>query len=145
MFFPILAGLADEQLARRTIERYLINGDEFFTPAPFPDVARSEMYFNKGRHTGTTFLHWSLMGLVILSRYGYKEEAEEARRRIITFVTRSRTFWQYWCPDGGGFDFMDMGGNHRAANVTWAACYKPIVRREYERFAEITKDILPGP
>lgn len=144
MFFPILAGLADDARARGTIERYLLNEEEFFTAAPFPDVARSEMYHNKGRHSGTTFLHWSLMGLVILARYGYKEAAEQARRRIITFVTRSRTFWMYWCPDGGGFDFMDMGGNHRAANVTWACCYKSIVRREYERFAHITNQLLGG-
>ena len=142
MFFPILAGLADEQLARRTIERYLINEDEFFTPAPFPDVARSEMYHNQGRHSGTTFLHWSLMGLVVLARYAYKKEAEEARRRIITFVTRSRVFWQYWCPDGGGFDFRDMARDHRYPNVTWAACYGNIVRRDYERFAETINDVL---
>jgi len=143
MFFPLWARVADQELARDTIERYLLNEDEFFTPAPFPDIARSEIYHNTGRHSGTTFLHWSLMGLVILAEYGYHQQAEEARRRIIDFVSRSKSFWQFWCADGGGFDFKDMGGEHRVPNTTWCSVYGSIVRREYQRFAELTNELFP--
>ncbi len=142
MFFPLWARLIDEDQAKDAIERYLLDEDEFFTLAPFPDIAKSEIYHNTGRHSGTTFLHWSLMGLVILAEYGYDAEADIARRRIIDFVSRSRGFWQFWCPEGGGFEFKDMGGEHRISNATWCAVYASIVRREYTQFARLTNDLL---
>ena len=142
MFFPLWARLIDERTAKETIERFLLNEEEFFTLAPFPDIAKSEIYHNTGRHSGTTFLHWSLMGLVVLAEYGYEREAETARRRIIDFVSRSRGFWQFWCPEGGGFEFKDMGGEHRISNATWCAVYCSIVRREYVQFARMTNDLL---
>jgi hypothetical protein len=137
-FFPMFAKIVDADLARKTIREHLMNENEFFTPAPFPDVARDEYFYSQGRHTGTTWMHLNLLMLVGMTNYGFKHEAEEVRRRIINYISRSNSFWQYFDPEGGGFCFTNMGRNHRWPNVSWAAAaYQAIVLRRYEDLAGI--------
>ena len=139
---PLWANIPDEKTAERILREYVLNENCFYTRFPFPDVSRDEIYYSSARHTGTTWPHLALFVLQALCNYGLAREAEEARRRIIENVARSRRFWQYWDPEGGGFEFREMGPDHRCANVSWtAAGITEIILRRYEELSGLLKRI----
>jgi hypothetical protein len=87
-FYPLLAGLADENRANRMIKT-LRNPDKFWGDHLLPSVARDDPAFT-GRSPGRGAI-WAPMNYLVylgLKRYGFSDEAAELARKSLA-ITRA--------------------------------------------------------
>jgi hypothetical protein len=81
-FFPLWAGVATPEQARRLVREHLMNEREFWLPYPVPTYARTEPDFYEGtlkgecNWRGNTWIPSNYMIFHGLMRYGFDKEAE---------------------------------------------------------------------
>lgn len=109
VLFPLILPDLDPAIARRLVERHLLNESEFWLPFPVPSVAASEPSFDPGWRTATTwrgptwvnvnwYLYWGLR------QHGFADVAAELRRRTLAMVATSgvREFYDPFTALGEG-------------------------------------------
>lgn len=109
ILFPLILPDLDSGIARRLVERHLLNEGEFWLPYPIPSVAASEPSFDPGWRTETTwrgptwvnvnwYLYWGLR------QHGFTDVAAELRRRTLRMVATSgiREFYEPFSALGQG-------------------------------------------
>jgi glycogen debranching enzyme len=113
ILFPLILPDLDRAIAKRLVERHLLNEKEFWLPYPIPSVAASEPSFDPGWKTETTwrgptwvnvnwYLYWGLR------QHGFADVAAELRRRTLAMAAASgiREFYDPLTARGeGAFDF----------------------------------------
>jgi hypothetical protein len=103
--WPLWAGLASAERARRVIERHVLSEEAFWGPFGLRSMARSEPYFNNARRGLTQPMHpsghvvatsdcsnwqgpvWAPVNCLVataLARYGYAAEAAELAARTVS-------------------------------------------------------------
>jgi hypothetical protein len=82
---PLWAGIdLPEADARAAIEAHLLNPEEMWGAIPFPSVAYDEPTYDPlGYWRGRSWPHIYFWNTEILARYGYTDEADEAKRRFL--------------------------------------------------------------
>ncbi|HOO57180.1 MAG TPA: trehalase family glycosidase [bacterium] len=109
-FFPLWAGVATEQNAAATIERYLRNSGEFNTGCPFPSVSLSEPSFELDMWRGPNWVNTSYLVVKGLQNYGETGFAADCAYRIASLLIRTGarrgTFYEYYNPHTG--DINDL-------------------------------------
>ena len=87
-FIPLWCGVPLEPgLARRMVERHLLNPAEFFGPYPFGVVARDEPSCDPGDWwRGPVWINVAWMMVEVLRRYGYEDARREATRRLVEMI-----------------------------------------------------------
>jgi neutral trehalase len=109
--WPVVAGAAAPDQARRVIEENLLNPERFFTAHPISSVSRSDPRFELRIWRGPTWnsmTYWAARGCL---RYGYTRAArmllEKALEGSAAQFERTGTIWEYYHPFGG--DQQDLG------------------------------------
>jgi hypothetical protein len=85
-----------EDIGRRLVEEHLLNPERFWLPVPPPSVSAQEPSFSLKDHRlglrqywrGPTWVNSAWLVWLGLRRLGYRPEADELARRIITTVAR---------------------------------------------------------
>lgn len=114
ILFPLILPDLDRGIARRLVERHLLNEREFWLPYPIPSVAASEPSFDPGWMTATTwrgptwvnvnwYLYWGLR------QHGFEDVAAEIRRRTLALVATSGCREFYDPLTGAGQGARDFG------------------------------------
>jgi hypothetical protein len=98
---PLWAGIRlPERNIKAAIERHLLNPDEMWGPIPFPSVAYNETTYDpNGYWRGRTWPHVYLWNTEILARYGYIDEANEAKRRFLAMVADGQQICECYASD----------------------------------------------
>ncbi len=82
-FFPLWAGVASPEQARRLVREHLLNDNEFWLPYPIATYAKTEPDFYEGttkgecNWRGNTWIPANYMIFHGLLKYGYEKEASE--------------------------------------------------------------------
>jgi putative isomerase len=89
MFWPMFAGMElPRDVIRELLEEELLNPDRFFGAIPFPSVACNHPKFDpRGYWRGKAWPHISYWLLETLVRHGRVEEARDAGRRILAWMS----------------------------------------------------------
>lgn len=87
-FMPLLAGVPlREGVARSMIEDILLDPKQFYGFVPFPSVAYHEAVYDPAQWwRGPTWPPVAYLMILILDRYGYREEARAARRALYDLI-----------------------------------------------------------
>ena len=104
-FWPLLAGIASEDQAKRMAE-HVRNPDHLGGPVPLPSVARNSEYFNPtGQYwRGGVWLPTAYMAVKALERYGFQELANEIGEKIVLHQLKTftefapHTIWEAYSP-----------------------------------------------
>jgi hypothetical protein len=85
---PLWAGVSlPEAEARAAIEAHLLNPEEFWGDIPFPSAAYNDPTFDPlGYCRGRGWPHIYFWNTEILAKYGYVDEANEAKRRYLAVL-----------------------------------------------------------
>jgi hypothetical protein len=106
-FVPLWAGLAPEDRARKTIERYLLNPQEFWGKYGVRTVSATEPSYNpkSGYWKGPVWVVSSYMMSHGLARYGYRdkalEEAVRVTRLLVEDIEKTGGMNENYNPDTG--------------------------------------------
>ena len=97
-FMPLWAGVPfPEAKARRMIERYLLSSNHFFSKIPFPVVAYSSEKYDAGNYwRGPVWFNIAYFMLGILDRYGYHNERDLSRDRLLKLIEQNHAFGEYF-------------------------------------------------
>lgn len=93
-FFPLWAGVAPPDRARRLVREHLLNKDEFWLPYPVASYAKTEPDFYEGTRTphggsnwrGPAWVSANYMIFHGLMRYGYDKVAQELANKTFQMV-----------------------------------------------------------
>ena len=103
--FPLVAGAATAEQARRVIDENLLDPGRFFAPHPISTVALSDPRFEQRMWRGPTWnsmTYWAALGCV---RYGRADAARRLAERAVdacaTQFDRTGTIWEFYDPLGG--------------------------------------------
>lgn len=114
-FLPLWAGVPlPEDLARRSIETYLLSPDHFFGRFPFPVVAYSEpTYAPEHWWRGPIWPNIAYLMTDLLGRYGYEQQRRQAITRLVEMIAAS----------GGPYELYNSqtGAPMGAAELGWTA------------------------
>lgn len=103
-FWPILAGIADEQQCKKLVEN-LINPELFWRMVPVPTLAANQKDYDKsGRYwKGGVWAPTNYMITQALNKNGYRELARELSQRYLNAIAevfqKTGTFWEVYSPD----------------------------------------------
>lgn len=100
---PLFAGVCDQGQAAALVE-HLTNPDEFWRAFPVPSVSADEPTFCDNMWRGPTWINFNYFLIEGLRRYGYREVAEELRKRTLSEVAR----WH--ARDGIIYEYYDSEG-----------------------------------
>jgi len=111
-FFPFWAGVGqDGEKAKAAIRRWLLSEDHFWGEYGFPCVAFSEPAYEAGYYwRGANWLNLSYWMLCVLDKYGFTQERDRARERILNMALQNRPLMEYYnsktgqgegCPEYG--------------------------------------------
>lgn len=82
-WIPLWCGVASPARAEAVLRR-MLDPRDFWTPLPFPTVARSDPRFDPdGAWRGAVSYDYALWGVEVLRRYGRADEAAEAAERLL--------------------------------------------------------------
>jgi glycosyltransferase involved in cell wall biosynthesis/sugar phosphate isomerase/epimerase len=145
-FLPLWAGVPlSDPLARRMIDQVLLNPRDLLGAIPFPSVAYSDSHYDAsgapGYWRGPTWINLSYLMLELLSRYGYHQEAEAARQRLLDMAVAHGIHENYDSQSG-------RPGAHNKPDFGWsAALLVPIARRSYTSTPStlIPEPVSPAP
>ena len=89
-FVPLWAGIAPPERAKATIERHLLNPQEFWGPFGLRTLTPDEPKYTpaKGYWKGPTWVVSSYMMSHGLLRYGYRDRAIEEAKRVTALLVR---------------------------------------------------------
>lgn len=120
-FWPMLAGIAPPDRARRLVENHLMNKKEFWRPHPFPTLSRDSIYYNPlgGYWKGSVWAPTEYMIIRALLNYGYDDFAAEAVEKHLKNMSDALmvtgTIWENYAPES------PSRGNASAGNfVGWS-------------------------
>jgi glycogen debranching enzyme len=114
-----LDGLKGEKL-KNLVEKHLLNPDEFFTPYPFPSVAKDEKYYvphDTPKHQvkllwrGPTWIATNWFVVKGLQKHGYNKIANDVIKKMETMIEREG-FREYYNPE--------TGEGYRRQNFGWS-------------------------
>ena len=108
-FFPMLAGIAPADRAKRLVHEHLLNPDEFNTVCPFPADAAGQPEYGTDMWRGGVWLIYNYMLIECLRRYGYQTEADSFAYKTLELVAR----WYH--KDGVLYEFFDSMGQRSPA------------------------------
>lgn len=93
---PLWAGMRlPEAQAHAAITRHLLNPEESWGAIPFPSTAYNEPTYNPlGYWRGRMWPHLYLWNTEILARYGYHDQAEEAKRRFLALIADGQQIFE---------------------------------------------------
>lgn len=102
-FLPLWAGVADEQRAKRLVEK-LLDTAKFWRKFGVPSLSADDSYYNpKGYWNGPVWVEWDYLIVNGLLQYGYKREAKELVMRVaqnmIAQLKKDHNFWEFYSPD----------------------------------------------
>lgn len=94
LFWPIWAGMeVPDETKRDLIEKVLLDPKQFFGPVPFPSVAYDEPAYDENAYwRGKCWPHISYWLIEMLRQEGYREQAMEARKRLLGAWMRDPSF-----------------------------------------------------
>lgn len=104
-FMPLYAGLADDERARRLVEKHLLNPAEYAsdsnTQFRVPTASKTNDYFDPRSYwRGPIWVNANWLVLRGLKRYGYAELANQIREDTLALVERTG-FREYFDPRTG--------------------------------------------
>lgn len=110
--FPLWTGVEiDKRTAKKIIKNWLLSEDHFWGEYGFPCVAFSEPTYEPGYYwRGANWLNLSYWMLCVLDKYGFEQERDIARQRILKMVSQNRALTEYYnsqtgqgegCPEYG--------------------------------------------
>jgi hypothetical protein len=94
-FFPLWAGVASPEQARRLVREHLVNTKEFWLTYPVPTYARTEPDFYEGTShgecnwRGNTWIPSNYMIFHGLMRYGFHDEARQLAEKTYNMALRN--------------------------------------------------------
>lgn len=102
-FLPLWAGIADEQQARRLVQKLKVP-EKFWRKYGIPSLAADDPYYNpKGYWNGPVWVQWNYLIVRGLLDYGYRAEAKELVDRVtanmIAQLKKDHNFWEFYSPD----------------------------------------------
>jgi putative isomerase len=113
-FFPLWAGVASPEQARRLVQEHLMNPQEFWLTYPLATYAKTEPDFYEGSHKGecnwrgSTWIPANYMVFHGLLKYGYDKEARElAEKTYHLALDQNPVTREYYDSETGG----GYGGN----------------------------------
>jgi glycogen debranching enzyme len=117
-FFPLWAGVASPEQARRLVRDHLLNEKEFWLPYPIATYARTEPDFYLGttkgecNWRGNTWIPANYIVFHGLLKYGYRQEARElADRTFRLALDRNPVTREYYDPlTGAGYGMNPFWG-----------------------------------
>lgn len=97
-FLPLWAGVPlDHDRARAMIRDYLLNPEYFWGEVPFPVVAYCDPKYDSANFwRGPSWIHFGYMMAELLVRYDFRDEAEEAVRRLLDVGTSNTYIHEYY-------------------------------------------------
>ena len=110
IFAPLFAGIFTRKETKQLVEKHLLNKDEFWTPYAIPTVAVNERKFSaRGYWRGPMWVNVNWMLHRGLTRYGFKDVAEQLLRKTVAAVKKSG-FREYYNPlTGEGLGARQFG------------------------------------
>jgi neutral trehalase len=99
-FLPLFAGICDRAQAA-ALARHLSDPHSFATPLSIPTVAVDDPVHSDDMWRGPVWINYNYMVICGLSEYGYKDLADEIKRKTIEAVD----FW--YAHDGVIYEFYD--------------------------------------
>ena len=103
--WPVVAGAATPEQARRVLSEWIMRPDRFFTPHPISTVARSDPKYEPRMWRGpvwNSMTWWAAEGAL---RYGYGQDAhrlmEAALDDTAKQFARTGVIWEFYDADGG--------------------------------------------
>ncbi|MGH9768008.1 MAG: amylo-alpha-1,6-glucosidase [Blastocatellia bacterium] len=85
-FYPLVAGLADEEKAKRMMAT-LLDPKKFWGEYPLPSISRDDVAFAAGRiGQGAVWAPMNYLSYLGLKRYGYHTEAAELARKNLSIA-----------------------------------------------------------
>lgn len=97
---PMVAGIPDT-LKALTMMKIIMDPNYYNTVMPFPSVARSESLFKKDMWYGPVWVNMAYLGVLGVSRYGYKLEADYLSKNVV------RGVYETWQNLGHFYEFYD--------------------------------------
>jgi hypothetical protein len=98
-FFPLLAGVAPPERARRLVHEHLLNEREFWGPYVLPSIARCDpAYPDNDYWRGRIWGPFNFLVAEGLRRYRFDDVAAELAARGLAMFMRN------WCEDGGVYE-----------------------------------------
>ena len=147
IWWPAYCGVTQNlSRIRSVIENHLLNPDEFWGKYPIPTVAYNDPNFDSASHgrywQGQIWLIPLYSALTTLYRYGYEEEAEELRQRILDLVEDKGGIYETYDPLTGEVGWGSGGvGDPSCFQFGWSsALLEEIALHRYQSLREITPD-----
>ncbi|MEM7311249.1 MAG: trehalase family glycosidase [Planctomycetota bacterium] len=82
-WIPLWCGVASPPRAEAVLRR-MLSEEDFWTPLPFPSVARSDARFDPdGFWRGPVWMDYAAWGVEVLRRYGRRSEADAAAEKLL--------------------------------------------------------------
>ena len=143
VWFPAFAGATlDERKARTCIERHLLNPEEFFGPYPIPTVAYNDPRFDRTTSgwTASIWLVTAYSALEALFRFGYEDEAQELRARLLRMMAGQKErkgIYETYDPLTGQYRNEYSTGGYASFQFGWSSAFTLeliLERYQEERF-----------
>jgi hypothetical protein len=99
-FTPMFAGICSNEQARRLVD-HLTNPNEFWRALPVASVSADEPTFCDNMWRGPVWINYNYFIIQGLIRYGYKDIAEDLRKRTLDEIVR------WYEEDGVTYEFYD--------------------------------------
>lgn len=153
IWFPAFAGATrDEAKARRVIEEHLLNPQEFFGKYPIPTVAYNDPYFDVSTNSwkGSIWMVTAYSALEALFRFGYAEEADELRDRLLAMMADQggmKAVYETYDPITGKYKNENSKGGYASAQFGWSSAFTMemiLERYEEERFVFADTNAIEG-
>ncbi|HUT55251.1 MAG TPA: trehalase family glycosidase [bacterium] len=150
IWFPAFTGATmDEQKAREVIEKHLLNPEEFFGKYPIPIVAYNDPKYDitKQGWTASIWLVTAYSALEALWRFGYEEEADELRARLLAMMADQdgmKGIYETYNPETGKYKDQYSTGGYASTQFGWSSAFTmEIILERYEEerfvFADTTR------
>lgn len=137
-FIPVFAGIPDAEKVAKLVKN-LTDKNKFWTEVPIPSIAKNHADFGQDMWRGSIWLNYNYMILCGLKKYGYKDIAEEIRRKTLECV------YHWYLETGTIFEFYDSENKrvpfvlerkgdcpqepdwrkkvHSISDYNWSACF----------------------
>lgn len=103
IFLPLFAGLLTKAQADKLIKSHLLNNTEFRTPYPIPTISADNDNFQPGRYwRGSAWININWFAYKGLIDYGFKDVAQELKKRSVAMVKKSGFCEYYHSINGKG-------------------------------------------
>jgi hypothetical protein len=129
VWFPAFAGATrDEHKARTCIEKHLLNPEEFWGKYPIPLVAYNDPKFDDTTigWTASIWLVTAYTGLEALFKFGYEQEAQELRERMLNMMANQngmKGIYETYDPFTGSYKNKYSTGGYASFQFGWSSAF----------------------